>query len=379
MANYSGNFSVGGLASFNMDDGFAEAVLRGYRKGILTSTDYGVLTQCDTLEDLKVYLNNSTDYTETFLQNEPSPIHTTTIAEHATRKLVDEFDYLRKNAVEPLSSFLDYITYGYMIDNVVLLISGTLHDRDTHELIEKCHPLGRFEAMETITVAQSVAELYRLIIIETPLAPYFKDTMREEDLDEMNVEIIRNTLYRAYLEDFYGFCQTLGQATSEIMTELLKFEADRRSITITINSLGTELNAADRQKLYPNFGHLYPEGVAALEKAEELDQVAAACQHVQVYREVLAGLTGQGESRLDAAFFEQEVKLNCLSFMEQMGYGSFFSYVRLREQEIRNILWISECISQDAREKIGQYISIVSLVFFFSLHPFLLSCSHLSH
>ncbi len=45
----------------------------------------------------QVYLNNSTDYSDTFLQNEPSPLHTTTIAEHATRKLVDEFEYLRQN------------------------------------------------------------------------------------------------------------------------------------------------------------------------------------------------------------------------------------------------------------------------------------------
>jgi V-type H+-transporting ATPase subunit d len=145
----------------------------GCRKGILTAIDYGVLTQCASLEDLKVYLNNSTDYTDSFLQNEPSPLHTTTIAEvtclvtihhlvlfslslhqHATRKLVDEFEFLRQNAVEPLSTFLDYITFGYMIDNVVLLISGTLHDRETPELIDKCHPLGKFEAMEAIPVAQ---------------------------------------------------------------------------------------------------------------------------------------------------------------------------------------------------------------------------------
>jgi vacuolar-type H+-ATPase subunit C/Vma6 len=37
--------------------------------------------------------------------------------------------------------FLDYITYGYMIDNVILLLTGTLHERDTKELLEKCHPL----------------------------------------------------------------------------------------------------------------------------------------------------------------------------------------------------------------------------------------------
>lgn len=136
-------------------------------KGILTAVDYGVLTQCATLEDLKVYLNNSTDYTDNFLQNEPSPLHTTTIAEHATRKLVDEFEFLRANAVEPLSTFLDYITYGYMIDNVVLLISGTLHDRETPELIEKCHPLGRFEAMEAIPVAQ--VRFFRCLFVFPPL------------------------------------------------------------------------------------------------------------------------------------------------------------------------------------------------------------------
>ena len=33
-------------------------------------------------------------------------------------------------ADEPLGTFLDYCTYGHMIDNVVLLVTGTLHERD---------------------------------------------------------------------------------------------------------------------------------------------------------------------------------------------------------------------------------------------------------
>lgn len=32
-----------------------------------------------------------------------------------------------------------------MIDNVVLIVTGTLHERDVHELLEKCHPLGMFD------------------------------------------------------------------------------------------------------------------------------------------------------------------------------------------------------------------------------------------
>jgi len=36
-------------------------------------------------------------------------------------------------------------SYGHMIDNVVLIVTGTLHERDVQELLEKCHPLGMFD------------------------------------------------------------------------------------------------------------------------------------------------------------------------------------------------------------------------------------------
>ena len=52
---------------------------------------------------------SSTDYGN-FLANEQSPISTATIADKATQVLVDQFNYLRSNAVEPLSTFLDYMT-----------------------------------------------------------------------------------------------------------------------------------------------------------------------------------------------------------------------------------------------------------------------------
>ena len=109
-----------------------------------------------------------------------------------------------------------------MIDNVVLLITGTLHERDTTELLEKCHPLGMFEAMATLSVATNTQELFNSVLIDTPLAPYFAQCLSEEDLDEMNIEIIRNTLYKAYLEDFYKYCQKLGGDTAEFMARILQ-------------------------------------------------------------------------------------------------------------------------------------------------------------
>jgi vacuolar-type H+-ATPase subunit C/Vma6 len=37
---------------------------------------------------------------------------------------------MRANADYPLSTFLDYCTYGHMIDNVVLIVTGLVHERD---------------------------------------------------------------------------------------------------------------------------------------------------------------------------------------------------------------------------------------------------------
>lgn len=33
-------------------------------------------------------------------------------------------------ADQNLGKFLDYCTYGHMIDNVILIVTGTLHERD---------------------------------------------------------------------------------------------------------------------------------------------------------------------------------------------------------------------------------------------------------
>jgi V-type H+-transporting ATPase subunit d len=48
-----------------------------------------------------------------------------------------------------------------------------------------------------------------------------------------------------------------------------------------------------------------------------------------------------------------EVHLNKLSFLRQFQFGVFYSYFRLKEQEIRSLTWIAECIAQNARDRIN--------------------------
>ncbi len=117
----------------------------------------------------------------------PPQINPATIQDVATQKYVCEFNYLRGQAQEPLSSFLRYMQYEYMIDNIMLLLKGTLSGRNIEELIEQCHPLGLFDnsTMKLIPLFEAspkgYQDLYQTVLIDTPVGPYFSQYLVRKD------------------------------------------------------------------------------------------------------------------------------------------------------------------------------------------------------
>uniref|UniRef100_A0AAX7TM87 V-type proton ATPase subunit d 1 n=1 Tax=Astatotilapia calliptera TaxID=8154 RepID=A0AAX7TM87_ASTCA len=93
---------------FNVDNGYLEGLVRGFKAGILSQADYLNLVQCETLEDLKLHLQ-STDY-GSFLANEASPLTVSVIDDKLKEKMVVEFRHMRNQSYEPLASFMDFIT-----------------------------------------------------------------------------------------------------------------------------------------------------------------------------------------------------------------------------------------------------------------------------
>jgi V-type H+-transporting ATPase subunit d len=221
---------------FNAKDGFLEATVRGCMGGFLRAEDYSNLQQCETLEDIKLYLTN-TDY-GSLIQNEASPTHPSLIVRCCLKKIVHDFSFFESQAAEPLSTFLQYLKYGYMIDNIVLMVTGAMHEREVTELLDKCHPLGMFDSIASLGAVSNLRlvfckfdgrtfyvhwyrELHRIVLVDTPISAYFGECFRDENLDEVNVEILRNSLYKAYLKDFFRLSQMLGGLTATVMKVIL--------------------------------------------------------------------------------------------------------------------------------------------------------------
>ena len=104
---------------------------------------------------------------------------------------------------------------------------------------------------------------------------------------------------------------------------LLQFEADRRAIIITINSFGTELSKDDRAKLYPRCGKLNPDGLAALARADDYEQVKAVAEYYAEYSALFEGAGNNvGDKTLEDKFFEHEAsyffKIKVVYFILQL-------------------------------------------------------------
>ncbi|GLT72484.1 hypothetical protein SLA2020_444150 [Shorea laevis] len=77
------------------------------------------------------------------------------------------------------------------------------------------------------------------------------------------------------------------------------------------------------------------------------------------YQSIFAKLSYGESQMLDKAFYEEEVKMLCLAFEQQFHYGVFFAYMRLREQEIRNLMWISECVAQNQKSRVHDSVVFI--------------------
>lgn len=193
-----------------------------------------------------------------------------------------------------------------MITNISFLIVSLIRKGQPEQLIARCDPMGIFPRMKSILTFENsdegLLELYRTVLIDTPIAPYFEEFFNSETtndkhfeefqrvFNEREISIITNMIKKLWLEDFYLYCMSIGGTTATIMKELLDFEADRRAISIMINSFNTQLNDpfkrdSERHDLFCSFGTLYPEAIELFSKVSDISQLGVVLSnYAEIYR-----------------------------------------------------------------------------------------------
>ena len=364
------------LVFFNAADGYAEALLRGFRKSILGEQTYTSLRNTTNLKDFKSVLAE-TDYQEYIKDINDTDL--TSLKMCLKKKLSEEIDSVQSVAGPDLNNFIEMIRHKYMIDNVINIIEGTKNKTSKEVIESRNEPLGYLKEIEGLLKMdfKKIDDLYEDVLIDTEVGVYFNKFLEEvlagkdeknvaainNFLSELKPEQIKNYLKKIWLEYFYHYCGRLNPTTKEIMQELLKYEADCQAIQIVYNSLENEFNQfteEERKKVIPFFGNLYPEITSQLTKVTTLDNLREILMPFPAYRELLNDIPDpkkpddfniqKGLKTIDDVMFIESMKRYSIAFEQQFHYACFYAYIKIKEQEIKNIIFIAEMIALDRGE-----------------------------
>jgi len=143
------------------------------------------------------------------------------------------------------------------------------------------------------------------------------------------------------------------------MCDLLRFEADCQTLQVIANwmtfaggqgqqSVNREM---ERKKYMSKVGYLYPDRDEKLRNVTDLRSLQQAVEATP-YEKILAAVqtdearneAESAETTIDDAMLFEASRRYSMGFEGGFHIGCFFSYLKLKEQEIRNVEWLAQLV-----------------------------------
>ncbi|KAG0419659.1 V-type proton ATPase subunit d [Dictyocoela roeselum] len=307
--------------------GFLLSDIHNKANHLLSQQDYTLLMQCETLEDLVVRLGQSS---YAAFVNETTEVSKKAIKAGLYRALSEEFALLYAHSGADVRTLLQYFRETLMIEEFVrclaMRIEGTLDVSESR--------VGFFPELHTLKFSADLADVFRFCVDNCFLRKYISrdDLGAGEnacDFAAVDVSLLHAILLRNLTRAFYA---RIGASMAH-MRSILRFEGDRQIIETVMNSLGQDIA---RQRYFAAVSNLKGAVLAELGAVDGHDEFVSAMMNTQY-----AGILENPLPRLQ----KMEMDLHAESFLIYNDISCVYSYLKLKEQEIKNILWIVECMA----------------------------------
>ncbi|KAL6121307.1 hypothetical protein NUSPORA_01794 [Nucleospora cyclopteri] len=284
------------------DRAFMIADINGRFNGLLRKNDYNSLKQCRTMDEITIKLSQRFYF-----------IHEDMSYKDLRSKFVENIiDELKEFELLELNYFIEYykiINFFNKLDNIDELL------------------IGKFPELKVIDLCKSFEDVQKLCINNCFLKKYFINVKKDEN-QRMMLKVLKNFMDKTY-KNACGYFK-----------EILQHEGNRQILEICLNGKNLE----DKIQYFP---------AANTFTGSELNLLAVNCDIDEIKRIFKAG-----EGDPINLCIKNIMRIYSDSFNQFSDASCIYSYFKLKEQELENIMWIIECVLQEAGDKIDEIISI---------------------
>lgn len=310
--------------------GYIISEINGKREEMLREEDYNALKRCDSLEEMAIKLSRRYHgLSEGIAYTKPE------LKKRLLETLKADFDHYHDVEDKGIRTILNYYMDFHKIQNFFYLLQCKLQDPSLERSFDKIE-IGDFSALRTIKFSNDMDDVQRYCMENSFLKKFEQRVRFKKEFAANNFQVLQTLFFKFHIEEAY---RSLNDDMDH-MREILRLEGDRQIIEVAANTLGSkEVVGCKRMELFPDVHSMDLRTRELLSHVEGLEDMKA-----------ILSTRYDFDTDISNALIRAELGKYRESFSMYGDLSCVYSYFRMKEQEIKNILWIAECIIQNRRD-----------------------------